>query len=111
MKLRVVAVCKMLGFIQLDKGVIMGIVKSKRVIIQYRTADQVSRVYNSLAGCYLYYANAQDALDSGLFCEKLIFPYYWGDERTDFLGKPFIIKDRDELTKEEQSIADGRARP
>ncbi|NHB94621.1 hypothetical protein [Photorhabdus cinerea] len=82
----------------------MEIVKSKRVIIKYRTADQVSRTDNSLAGCYSYYAKAQDALDSGLFCEKLIIPY-WGDERiTDFKGKLFVIKNRDELTLIEQNI-------
>ncbi|TDB48052.1 hypothetical protein [Photorhabdus luminescens] len=89
----------------------MKIVKSNRVIIKYRAADQVSRTNNSLAGCYSYYAKGQDALDSGMFCEKLILPY-WGDERiTDFVGKQFVIKNRDELTPDEQYIAAGCSRP
>ncbi|MBD2815954.1 hypothetical protein ID850_14540 [Xenorhabdus sp. Flor] len=83
----------------------MGIVKSKQVVIKYRTATQVSRVSNELAGSFMYFANALDAIDTGLFCQKLVFDYWPGDERVDFLGKPFVIKSRDELTPEEHSIA------
>ncbi|MBD2816522.1 hypothetical protein ID850_17640 [Xenorhabdus sp. Flor] len=83
----------------------MGIIKSKKVVIMYRTADQVSRVSNELAGIFMYFANAQDAMDTGLFCQKLVFDYWPGDERFDFLDKPFVIKRRDELTPDEQSIA------
>ncbi|RAW92433.1 MULTISPECIES: hypothetical protein [unclassified Photorhabdus] len=83
----------------------MEIVKSNRVIIKYRTADQVSCVSNELAGCFMYFADARDAIDTGLFCQKLVSNYYSGDDRQDFLGKPFVIKNRDELTPDESSIA------
>ncbi|MGJ0636820.1 hypothetical protein [Xenorhabdus bovienii] len=82
----------------------MEIVRSNRVIIKYRTANMVSRVSNELAGGFMYYAKAQDALDSGLFCEKLIHSYREGGQWHDFLGKPFVIKNRDELTPEEKNI-------
>ncbi|MBI6547385.1 hypothetical protein [Xenorhabdus lircayensis] len=71
----------------------------------YRTATQVSRVSNKLAGSFSYYANAQDAIDTGLFCQKLVDDYWTGDERFDFLGQPFVIKSREELNPEEYSIA------
>ncbi|MBD2804090.1 hypothetical protein [Xenorhabdus szentirmaii] len=79
--------------------------KSKEVVIMYRTANQVSRVSNELAGSFMYFANAQDAMDTGLFCQKLVLDYWSGDERFDFLGKPFLIKSRAELSSEEDSIA------
>ncbi|MDE9495684.1 hypothetical protein KKJ09_19380 [Xenorhabdus bovienii] len=82
----------------------MRIVKSNQVVIMYRTATQVSRVSNELAGGFMYFANAQDAMDTGLFCQKLVFDYWSGDERFDFLDKPFAIKNWDELTPKEKSI-------
>ncbi|CDH30047.1 hypothetical protein XBJ2_500022 [Xenorhabdus bovienii str. Jollieti] len=82
----------------------MKIVKSNRVVIMYRTATQVSRVSNELAGGFMYFANAQDAMDTGLFCQKLVFDYWSGDERCDFLDKLFVIKNWDELTPDEKNI-------
>ncbi|MBD2803053.1 hypothetical protein ID854_22055 [Xenorhabdus sp. M] len=79
--------------------------KSKEVVIMYRTANQVSRVSNELAGSFMYFANAQDAMDTGLFCQKLVLDYWSGDERFDFLGKPFVIKNRTELNTDESWIA------
>ncbi|HEK3185686.1 TPA: hypothetical protein ACXM4F_003249 [Proteus mirabilis] len=70
----------------------------------YRTADQVSRVSNELAGCFLHYARADDAMESGLFCQKLVVPF-WGDEdKFDFLNKRFEVKKVSDLTPTEQSL-------
>lgn len=70
------------------------IVRVPKYYIQYRTTNQVSRVKNELAGSFSYYAEAQDALDSGLFCEKILSPI-WGDisdsKQFDFLGKHFAV--------------------
>ncbi|WP_416777469.1 hypothetical protein ACNFJN_04490 [Xenorhabdus budapestensis] len=82
----------------------MEIMRSNQVVIMYRTANQVSRVSNELAGSYMYFANAQDAMDTGLFCQKLVFDYWPSSKRFDFLDKPFVIKDSSELTPEEHWI-------
>ncbi|PHM49088.1 hypothetical protein [Xenorhabdus sp. KK7.4] len=83
----------------------MEIMKSKHVVIMYRTANQVSRVSNELAGSYMYFARAQNAMDTGLFCQKLILDYWDGDEKFDFLEKRFEIKSRCDLTQDEIGIA------
>lgn len=75
-----------------------------RVQIMYRTADQVSRVSNELAGSFMYFARADDAMESGLFCQKLVVPF-WGDEdELDFLDKRFEVKKVSDLTPTEQGL-------
>ncbi len=79
-------------------------VQSNRVQIMYRTADQVSRVSNELAGSFMYFARADDAMESGLFCQKLVVPF-WGDEdKFDLLNKRFEVKKVSDLTPTEQSL-------
>ncbi|MCY0803406.1 hypothetical protein AB7W67_07385 [Providencia rettgeri] len=79
-------------------------VQSKRVQIMYRTADQVSRVKNELAGSFMYFARAEDAMETGLFCQKLVVPF-WGDEdKFDFLDKRFEVKNTNNLSPTEQSL-------
>ena len=59
--------------------------------IVYLTANQVSKVSNELAGGFSYYADPNDALNTGLFCQKLTIPVYdyQNEPKTDFLGKRF----------------------
>lgn len=54
--------------------------------VMYRTADNVSRVRNGLAGSFMYFAEAQPACDTGLYVEKLVLNT---DETHDFLGNRF----------------------
>ncbi|WP_149543099.1 hypothetical protein [Serratia marcescens] len=83
------------------------IVRAPKYYVMYRTADQVSRVKNDLAGSFSYYAEAQDALDSGLFCQKILSPV-WGSiydkNPSDFLGKRFRIIRTESLTPEESAL-------
>lgn len=74
--------------------------------VAYRTADQVSRVSNELAGAYMYFAEAQDAMETGLFCQKLLISVWPGEriDRCDFLGKPFRTVSRENLTPTEHSL-------
>ncbi|WP_410742168.1 hypothetical protein [Citrobacter freundii] len=44
----------------------MGKVLAPSYKVCYRTADQVSRVKNELAGSFMYFAEAQDAMDTGI---------------------------------------------
>lgn len=77
----------------------MGKVLAPRYKVCYRTADQVSRVSNKLAGSFMYFAEAKDALDTGLFCQKLLLPV-WElsiDDRKDFLGKDFELVNKADL--------------
>lgn len=75
--------------------------------VTYRTADQVSRVSNELAGSFMYFATGQDAMDTGLFCQKVLIPVWPGDreEKEDFLGKPFAFLLRDRMSQDELSLA------
>ena len=41
-------------------------------VVMYKTATMVSKVDNSLAGTFMYFADPKDALDTGLFCEKVV---------------------------------------
>ena len=41
-------------------------------LVKYKTATQVSKVDNSLAGCFMYFADPEDAFNTGLFCEKIV---------------------------------------
>ena len=41
-------------------------------LVKYKTASQVSQVENSLAGCFMYFADPEDALNTGMFCEKIV---------------------------------------
>ena len=41
-------------------------------VVMYKTATMVSKVNNSLAGTFMYFADPKDALDTGLFCEKVV---------------------------------------
>ena len=41
-------------------------------LVKYRTASQVSEVSNSLAGCFMYFADPEDAFNTGMFCEKIV---------------------------------------
>ena len=41
-------------------------------VVMYKTATRVSKVDNSLAGTFMYFADPKDALDTGLFCEKIV---------------------------------------
>jgi len=41
-------------------------------LVKYKTASQVSQVDNSLAGCFMYFAEPEDAFNTGLFCEKIV---------------------------------------
>lgn len=61
-------------------------------LVKYKTASQVSQVENSLAGCFMYFADPEDAFNTGLFCEKIavwvdvdLFP----ESRRDTHGKWF----------------------
>lgn len=79
----------------------MGKVMAPFYKVSYRTADQVSRVKNELAGSFMYFANAQDAMDTGLFCQKVLIPV-WDksrEERFDFLGKRFEIVSKESLSR------------
>lgn len=83
------------------------IARAPKYYVQYRTADQVSRVTNELAGSFSYYAEAQDALDTGMFCEKLLSPI-WGDisdsKPIDFLGKRFKVIRKENLSPQETTF-------
>ena len=71
----------------------------------YRTADQVSRVSNELAGSFMYFATAQDAMDTGLFCQKVLIPV-WElsiEDRSDFLGKRYEMISKDSLSPSDYS--------
>ncbi len=80
------------------------VVKSNRVQIMYRTANQVSRVSNELAGSFSYYARADDAMNSGLFCQKLVVPFWGHEDAFDFLDKRFEVKKATDLTPLEQLL-------
>lgn len=83
----------------------MGKVLAPKYKVVYRTADQVSRVSNELAGSFMYFATAQDAMNTGLFCQKVLIPV-WElsiEERADFLGKRFEIVDKENLSPSEYS--------
>lgn len=83
----------------------MGKVLAPRFKVCYRTADQVSRVSNELAGSFMYFATAQDAMDTGLYCQKILIPV-WElsiEDRTDFLGKRFEMVDKENLSPSEYS--------
>ena len=41
-------------------------------LVKYKTASQVSQVENSLAGCFMYFADPEDAFNTGLLCEKIV---------------------------------------
>ena len=55
-------------------------------VVMYRTATHVSKVDNSLAGTFMYFADPYDALDTGLFCEKIVV-YLDYQSDSDYLGK------------------------
>ncbi|GEM_PF-3052570 len=83
----------------------MGKVLAPNYKVCYRTADQVSRVSNELAGSFMYFANAQDAMDTGLFCHKVLIPV-WElsiEDRSDFLGKRFEMVKKENLSPAEYS--------
>lgn len=85
----------------------MGKVLAPNYKVCYRTADQVSRVKNELAGSFMYFAEAQDALDTGLFCQKVLVPV-WElsiEERCDFLGKRFAMVKKENLSPSDYSLA------
>ncbi|MDX6917836.1 hypothetical protein R9X49_22320 [Pectobacterium carotovorum] len=72
----------------------------------YRTADQVSRISNALAGSFMYFAVAQDAFDTGLFCQKILTPV-WElsiEKRFDVLGKRFELLSKDSLSHVDKSL-------
>jgi len=83
----------------------MGKVMAPNYKVCYRTADQVSRVSNELAGSFMYFALAQDAMDTGLFCQKILIPVWGmsGKERFDFLGKRFEIVSKENLSPRDLS--------
>lgn len=66
--------------------------------ITYRTATDVSRVDNALAGSFEYFADAQDALDTGLFVEKYVTVCYAQHDSKDITGKTYVLKTYDQLT-------------
>ncbi|EGH9360850.1 hypothetical protein IFG57_004012 [Salmonella enterica] len=78
----------------------MGKVVAPKYKVCYRTADQVSQVSNELAGSFMYFATAQDAMNTGLFCQKILIPVWVLsiNDRTDFLGKQFELVKKDSLT-------------
>lgn len=83
----------------------MGKVLAPNYKVCYRTADQVSRVKNELAGSFMYFAEAQDAMDTGLFCQKILIPV-WElsiEERSDFLGKRYEMVSKDSLSPSDYS--------
>ncbi len=83
----------------------MSKVLAPRYKVCYRTADQVSRVINELAGSFMYFSSAQDAMDTGLFCQKILIPI-WElsiDDRFDFLGKRFEVIEKEKLSPSEYS--------
>ncbi len=83
----------------------MGKVLAPNYKVCYRTADQVSRVSNELAGSFMYFASAQDAMDTGLFCQKVLIPV-WElsiEDRNDFLGKRFEMVKKENLSPTEYS--------
>ncbi|HBV2907961.1 hypothetical protein AAHD79_11040 [Citrobacter freundii] len=83
----------------------MGKVLAPNYKVCYRTADQVSRVKNELAGSFMYFAEAQDAMDTGLFCQKILIPV-WElsiEERSDFLGKRYKTLSKDSLSPSDYS--------
>lgn len=83
----------------------MGKVLAPNYKVCYRTADQVSRVKNELAGSFMYFAEAQDAMDTGLFCQKILIPV-WElsiEERSDFLGKRYKMVSKDSLSPSDYS--------
>lgn len=83
----------------------MGKVLAPNYKICYRTADQVSRVRNELAGSFMYFATAQDAIDTGLFCQKILIPVWelYIEERSDFLGKRYEMISKDNLSPSDYS--------
>lgn len=70
----------------------------------YRTANRVSRVSNELAGSFSYFARADDAMDSGLFCQKVVVPFWGHEDKFDFLDKRFEVKKVSDLTSTEQLL-------
>lgn len=72
-------------------------------LVKFRTATMVSRVDNSLAGSFMYFADADDALDTGLFCEKIVVwwesEYPFGDMETDVKGKYFRVATKEEIKR------------
>lgn len=85
----------------------MGKVMAPYYKVCYRAADQVSRVQNDLAGSFMYFAEAQDAMDTGLFCQKVLIPV-WEltiEDRCDFLGKRFEMVKKENLSRSDYSLA------
>ena len=83
----------------------MGKVLAPKYKVCYRTADQDSRVSNELAGSFMYFATAQDAMNTGLFCQKVLIPV-WElsiEERSDFLGKRYEMISKDSLSPSDYS--------
>ena len=70
-------------------------------VIVYKTATHVSKVDNSLAGTFMYFADPKDAFDTGLFCEKVVVwkPTEYNEPIRDCSGKFYK-----EATKEEIDI-------
>ena len=58
-------------------------------LVKYKTASQVSKVNNSLAGCFMYFADPEDAFNTGLFCEKIVVWVVFPESRRDPRGKRF----------------------
>jgi len=54
----------------------------------------------------MYFAVAQDAMDTGLFCQKILIPVWeWSmEERSDFLGKRFDVVSRENLSHTDYSL-------
>lgn len=83
----------------------MGKVLAPKYKVCYRTADRVSRVSNELAGSFMYFATAQDAMDTGLFCQKVLIPV-WElsiEDRSDFLGKRYEMISKESLSPSDYS--------
>lgn len=71
-------------------------------LVKYRAATCVSKVKNELAGSMTYFATGEDAMDSGMFCEKIVS---WVEERFmsdygyDILGKSYKLATEEEIRK------------
>lgn len=71
-------------------------------LVKYRAATCVSKVKNELAGSMTYFATAEDAMDSGLFCEKIVAwveEKFMSDYGSDILGKRYKFATEDEIRK------------
>ena len=70
--------------------------------VKYKTATMVSRIDNSLAGSFMYFADPQDAFDTGLFCEKVVVYVddFFPENRIDIFGKYFKVASEAEIRKQ-----------